>query len=126
MHLSKPLFFLLISFLLISLMISGVSISAHAADNSSPLADSQSLAAHQNPTQSERFDATRQQFGLLSPTGDFVAGDTNVCYTMRSYKVKRTERLAANASGVTAYSTCEMPATYKLRSTERQATPNLK
>jgi hypothetical protein len=123
MHLSKPLFFLL----LISLLISEVSLCAKAADKLSPSLDSQSYASHQNSAQSERFDVTRHQSGLLiSPGGDLVAGDANVCYTMRSYKVKRTERLAANESGVTGYSTCEMAATYKLRSTERQATLNLK
>jgi hypothetical protein len=121
MHLSKPLFFLLLS-----LLISDVSLCANAADNFSPSPDSQSLASHQSPTQSERFDAGRHQFGLLSPNGDFVAGDANVCYTMRSYKVKRTERLNDNESGVTGYSTCEMASTYKLRSTQREAAPKLK
>jgi hypothetical protein len=119
MHLSKPLF-------LLSLLISDVSLCANAADNFNPSPDSQSLASHQNPTQSERFDAGRHQFGLLSPNGDFVAGDANLCYTMRSYKVKRTERLNDNESGVTGYSTCEMASTYKLRSTQREAAPKLK
>jgi hypothetical protein len=45
---------------------------------------------------------------------------------MRSYKVKRTERLNDNESGVTGYSTCEMASTYKLRSTERKSAPKLK
>ena len=121
MHLSKPLFFLLAA-----LLISGGSLCANAADNFSPSADSQSLVAHQNPTQSERFTVGRHQFGLLSPSGDLGAGDANVCYTMRSYKVKRTERLNDNESGVTGYSTCEMASTYKLRSTEREAAPKLK
>jgi hypothetical protein len=121
MHLSKPLFFLLIP-----LLISEVSLCANAADNFSPSPDSQSLASHQNPIQSERFDVTRHQFGLLSPGGDLGAMDANVCYTMRSYKVKRTERLNDNESGVTGYSTCEMASTYKLRSTEREAAPKLK
>ena len=44
--------------------------------------------------------------------------DQNVCYTMRSYKVKRTERLADNQSGLRAYSTCEMASSYRLRSAE--------
>jgi hypothetical protein len=121
MHLSKPLFFLLISHL-----ISGISLCANAADNFSPSPDSQSLVAHQNSTESERFDVTRHQFGLLSPSGDLGTGDANVCYTMRSYKVKRTERLNENESGVTGYSTCEMASIYKLRSTERETAPKLK
>jgi hypothetical protein len=46
--------------------------------------------------------------------------DTNesVCYTMRSYKVKRTERLDDNQSGVRGYSTCEMASSYRLRSAD--------
>ncbi len=120
MHLSKPLFLLLIS-----LLISEVSLCAKAADNFGPSPDPQSLTARQNPTQSGRFDMTRHQFGLVSRE-DLGAGDANVCYTMRSYKVKRTERLNDNESGVTGYSTCEMASTYKLRSTEREAAPKLK
>jgi hypothetical protein len=111
MHPSKPLFFLLIL-----LLISEVSLCANAADKSSPSPDSQSFASHQNSALSERFDATRHQFGLLDPSGDLGAGEANVCYTMRSYKVKRTERLNDNESGVTGYSICEMASTYKLRS----------
>jgi hypothetical protein len=42
----------------------------------------------------------------------------SVCYTMRSYKVKRTERLDDNQSGVRGYSTCEMASSYRLRSAE--------
>jgi len=42
----------------------------------------------------------------------------SVCYTMRSYKVKRTERLDDNQSGVRGYSTCEMASSYRLRSAD--------
>ena len=42
----------------------------------------------------------------------------SVCYTMRSYKVKRTERLDDNQSGMRGYSTCEMASSYRLHSAD--------
>ena len=48
-----------------------------------------------------------------------VNGD--VCYTMRSYKVKRTERLADNETDHRGYSTCEMASSYHVRSADAQA-----
>jgi hypothetical protein len=46
---------------------------------------------------------------LLSP----FAG---VCFTMRTYKVKPTERLQDNESGMRGYSTCQMGSDYRVRS----------
>jgi len=48
-----------------------------------------------------------------------VNGD--VCYTMRSYKVKRTERLADNETDHRGYSTCEMASSYHVRAADGQA-----
>jgi hypothetical protein len=45
----------------------------------------------------------------------------DVCYTMRSYKVKRTERLDDSQSGVRGYSICEMASSYRLRSADSKA-----
>ena len=42
----------------------------------------------------------------------------SVCYTMRSYKVKPSERLPENDSGFRGYSTCQMASTYNLRSAD--------
>jgi len=44
-----------------------------------------------------------------------------VCYTMRSYKVKRTERLADNESEHRGYSTCERASGYHVRSADTPA-----
>ena len=41
-----------------------------------------------------------------------------VCFTMRSYKVKPTERLRDGESASTGYSTCEMGSNYKVRSVD--------
>jgi hypothetical protein len=62
----------------------------------------------------------------LQPEGRSLAdarADANgdVCYTMRSYKVKRTERLADNSSALRGYSTCEMASSYHVRSADGQA-----
>jgi hypothetical protein len=57
------------------------------------------------------------------PPEDRSLADVNgeVCYTMRSYKVKRTERLADNESGHRGYSTCERASGYHLRSADTPA-----
>ena len=49
-----------------------------------------------------------------------------VCFTMRSYKVKRTERLRDDESGVRGYSTCEMGSNYKVRMTDDDPPAKLK
>jgi hypothetical protein len=59
------------------------------------------------------------QLGFEAPG----AANKDVCYTMRSYKVKRTERLGDSQSGVRGYSTCEMASSYRLRSTESNIQP---
>jgi hypothetical protein len=40
----------------------------------------------------------------------------NVCYTMRTYKVKRTERLKDEETARRGYASCEMGAQYHFRS----------
>jgi hypothetical protein len=41
-----------------------------------------------------------------------------VCFTMRSYKVKRTERFRDDESAATAYSTCQVGLGYTVRSVD--------
>lgn len=41
-----------------------------------------------------------------------------VCFTMRSYKVKRTERFREDESAATAYSTCQLGLSYEVRSVD--------
>lgn len=45
-----------------------------------------------------------------------AALDDGLCYTMRMYKVKRTERVADNQSASRGYSTCELAKNYQFRS----------
>ncbi len=42
--------------------------------------------------------------------------DDGVCYTMRMYKLKRKEHLAARENGSRGYSTCELASNYQFRS----------
>jgi hypothetical protein len=42
--------------------------------------------------------------------------DDGVCYTMRTYKVKRTERLSDGETGTRGFSTCELASNYQFRS----------
>jgi len=39
----------------------------------------------------------------------------DLCYTMRTYKVKRTERLGAGESATRGYSTCELASNFQVR-----------
>ena len=44
---------------------------------------------------------------------------SDVCLSMRTYKVARTERLADNDSGSRGYMTCQMASNYHVRTTGR-------
>ena len=59
-----------------------------------------------------------QRLSLSPPTlqPTFTILNDDVCYTMRSYKVKRKEHLADGESGSRGYSTCEMATNYQVRS----------
>jgi hypothetical protein len=42
--------------------------------------------------------------------------DGTVCLTLRTYRVKRTERLSENESGMIGYSNCQMASKFRVRS----------
>jgi hypothetical protein len=50
----------------------------------------------------------------LKPT--FAILNDDLCYTMRTYKVKRKEHFADGESGSRGYSTCELASNYQVRS----------
>jgi len=122
----------LFSSLLILIFTFAVSVCAVAADNeTSPVSDQKYQL--QGGLFSENA-AGLGQFGLpLSSLADSVKAqrtgrtrtginpDANVCFTMRSYKMKRTERLANSEHGLTGYSTCEMGSSFRLRSADDAA-----
>ena len=70
-------------------------------------------------------DASSGTLQLVAPEVG-VESRADVCYTIRSYKVKRTERLTDNQDGVRGYSTCEMASSYRLRSADSKASVRLK
>jgi hypothetical protein len=124
MNLARSFFFLF--------LIAGLAISAGAADNK---AQSQASAdSSQNQSQNAAAFGAPSQDGLPSSGLLFLNGekprlnlthpvepksatlDDELCYTMRTYKVKRTERLADDESGMRGYSTCELAKNYQVRS----------
>jgi hypothetical protein len=73
----------------------------------------------QSPSDDSLLAKPMHSYGVLEPDAN---GD--VCYTMRSYKVKRKERFAEGESGRTRYSTCESASSFHIRSAdEDQARP---
>ena len=68
-------------------------------------------------------DASSGLLHLRDQPKDRSLADMNgdVCYTMRSYKVKRAERLADNESEHRGYTTCEMASSYHVRSANGEA-----
>ncbi|HEX6802519.1 MAG TPA: hypothetical protein VF133_02485 [Terriglobales bacterium] len=60
--------------------------------------------------------------GQFNETGYNLADvNGNVCYVMRTYKVKRTERIRDDESVFRGYSECEMASTFQLRPAEAHA-----
>jgi hypothetical protein len=55
---------------------------------------------------------------LSTETKSRTQTNDDVCYTMRTYKVKRTERLTDRQRGRRGYTTCEMAGNYRLRSAD--------
>jgi hypothetical protein len=47
--------------------------------------------------------------------------DQDVCYTIRSYKVKPAERIKDGESGAAGYTTCELGSSYRIRLAEAPA-----
>ncbi len=82
-------------------------------------ADQDSAAGLLNPNRQDQaivlrgFDAGRP---LLGASDGVPLADKDVCYTIRSYKVKPTERIKDDESMAAGYSTCEMSWAYRIRS----------
>ncbi len=118
MVLTKPLF--------VVLLVAGVPLLATAADRASQ--QPARLDLKTGVMESSEPTPVTGQDGFVLRTPDSSVPDAssqtlnsqgNVCYTMRSYKVKRRERFAENESGRASYSTCEMASAYRLRSADR-------
>ena len=64
------------------------------------------------------FLKSRPRLSLSPPTlqPTFTILNDDLCYTMRTYKVKRKEHFADGESGSRGYSTCELATNYQVRS----------
>lgn len=123
---------------LLYLFLTNISIAALGADN--PANAALDSTETQNGTLGFQSTTSRDSIALVNPliqnnanpdllgpekarSGSYSLSDLNgdVCYTIRSYKVRRTERLRDNQSGMRGYSTCEMASDYRVRSADAKA-----
>ena len=74
-----------------------------------------------NPFIQDKADSDLLGQGARSDSYSLSELNGDVCYTMRSYKVRRTERLRENQSGLRDYSTCQMASNYRVRSADAKA-----
>jgi hypothetical protein len=106
-----------------------MAIPAVAADNADTAQPSSGQQATETATDNFDPHVLRTPFGMysLSPhplleaarpvvARQFIAPGDRACLTLRIYKVKRTERLADNESGMRGYTTCEFASNYQVRS----------
>jgi hypothetical protein len=107
--------------LLVSALTVSNAIPALAADNGSspppqPLSPAMTEGAltQQSAVRTDLLSG-ETQFRPIGPLGTTVLND-GVCYTMRMYKVKRTERLAAGERASLGYATCELASNFQVRS----------
>jgi len=78
----------------------------------------QAAALLQSPWDNSRSAKRMHSYGVLEPDALEADANDNVCYTMRSYKVKRKERFADDERVRSGYSTCEKASNFHLRSAD--------
>lgn len=83
---------------------------------------SSDVTALTNPFSQGRTNSDPLALEKKQPRGRSLSElNGDVCYTMRSYKVKRTERLKDDQTGLRGYSTCEKASDYQFRSADAKA-----
>jgi hypothetical protein len=98
--------------ILLSLFLALVATGATAADNN----EKASPATVSN--EAKRSGGVYSGLNLTTETESRTQTNDDVCYTMRTYKVKRTERLTDRQRSLRGYATCEMAGNYRLRSAD--------
>lgn len=68
------------------------------------------------PDQSGRYQFRVSHVMRLHPS----VIDPNLCYTMRTYMMKPSERFANGESGFRGYSSCQLASSYRIRSADAQ------
>src|SRR5438094_7368812 len=73
------------------------------------------LAANgQKSSGGSESETRNQQAAIVLP----LDASKDVCYTMRTYKVKATEHLKDNETGRRGYTTCQLARDYQIRSAD--------
>jgi hypothetical protein len=112
----------LFGFLLLSTVFVGT---AMAADKTTSDAASEQFGIASGQADSGAVFLAAPSYGLVVPQLDRskrserrveLSPFAGVCFTMRSYKVKRSERFRDDKSASTAYSTCQMGSIYNVYS----------
>jgi len=98
--------------ILLSLFLASVATGATAADNN----EKASPATVSN--EAKLSGGVYSGLDLTTETESRTQTNDDVCYTMRTYKVKRTERLTDRQRSLRGYATCEMAGNYRLRSAD--------
>ena len=103
--------------ILLSLFLALVATGATAADNTA--ADNNEKASPATISNDAKLSAgVYSGLDLTTETESRTQTNDDVCYTMRTYKVKRTERLTDRQRSLRGYATCEMAGNYRLRSAD--------
>lgn len=114
MSLVRPLGFLLTSVVLLS--------AASAADNAAASGSASWPVARGGSNASAVIVLDGADAPIIVYTESGRRIDLNplggICFTMRTYKVKPTERLRDSESGSRGYSTCQMGADFKIRTAD--------
>jgi hypothetical protein len=115
MNLVKPLCFLLIPIVFLGSAMAGDAVVTATASAQVQMPASPSTEdAVWFPQQGKTDDTVRTW--LREPEKRVeMSPFAGVCFTMRTYKVKSTERLQDNESGMKGYSTCQMGSDYRVR-----------
>jgi hypothetical protein len=95
--------------ILLSLFLALVATGATAADN-----EKASPATVSN--EAKLSGGVYSGLDLTTETRPRAQTNDDVCYTMRTYKVKRTERLTDRQRSLRGYATCVMAGNYRLHS----------
>jgi hypothetical protein len=72
------------------------------------------------PSDSSESNTRNQQAAIFLP----LNASRDVCYTMRTYKVKATEHLKNNETGRRGYTTCQLAHDYQIRSADDRLDSN--
>jgi len=94
------------------------SLTAFAADQNSAA----SVSSSSGPDQAIVLPGPDSSKPLRNRNAGVPLADKDVCYTIRSYKVKPTERIKDGESVAAGYSTCEIASSYRIRSADARGT----